>query len=194
MFLKGPQMVFWEVKDLGIRSASRHQKGWWSAQKCDSQAKQWTPLKIEGTQGVITHGVLVLGVAVHKNSPHLSTTPMLKTSKPFSFTRRHALWALLLSKLFLSNPCCLCSANFDGIQLLVSNNPWIPLCCNPLFKWSFLMSHPIFPLWVVQLLLTSPDLLLWSRWLPSSTCTDLERAGSCWDSKDAWRVSTWASP
>ena len=45
-----PCTVFREVKDSGVKSASERQKGRRSTQKCDRQAKQRAPLKIEGTQ------------------------------------------------------------------------------------------------------------------------------------------------
>ena len=42
----------------------------------------------------------------------------------------------------------------------ISKYPWIRLRRKPPSEWSFLTSHPMFPLWVVQLLPTSPDLPL----------------------------------
>ena len=64
-FLKGPGTSFREVKCFHVRSASGRQKGRRSAQKCDRQAKQRTPLKIEGTQKDLRSGSL--GVAVCKD-------------------------------------------------------------------------------------------------------------------------------
>ena len=78
---------------------------------------------------------------------------VIEPTKPISLTRRHALWALLLAKSLSPNRCCLCSASF-----LCLSTPGFDFAA--LVEWSFLTSHPMFPLWVVQLLPTSPDLPL----------------------------------
>ena len=105
--------------------------------------------------------------------------------------RRHALRALLLAKSLLSNRCCLCSTSFDGIQLLVSKYPCIQFRCEPLVKWSSMTSRPMAPLWVVQLLPTSPEDPISrcdqneTQWPLLSTCANIERGGSRWDWKGA---------
>ena len=189
----GPRTAFRVVKCFGVRSASRRQKGRRSGKSVtDKQNNEHLLIlrELKRTKVVIAHGMLVW-VAVRKVPLQLSTTPTLNTSKPFSFTRRHTVWGpptcrVVIVKAMLSL--------FGQLRLDPARSTHgFDFVANPPRRMEFLKSHPMFPLWVVQLLPTSPDLPVWSRWPPSSTCTAIEREGICWDSKDVRRVSTWAS-
>ena len=137
-------------------------------EKCDGEAKHRTPLK--RTKG--------------RWSRMLVLTPTLNTSTRFSFIRRDTLrptygpptFKIVVAKPMLSG------------QLLVSKYPWIEDSTsprNPLIERTFITSRRIVPLWVVQLLLTSPGDPTSrcdqneSQWRLSSTCTDTEKSGSC---------------
>ena len=89
------------------------------------------------------------GCAQGPTLPKLSTAPTLNTSMPFSFTRRHTLRPTCGPPYFQN--CC-CQVNI----VFVSKYPWIQLRREPLIESSFMSSSRMVPLWVVQLLPTSP--------------------------------------
>ena len=126
-------------------------------------------------------------------------TTKLTLNTPFSSTRRDALRPTY-------GPSYLryrwCSASFDGgtassLKAPIDSTP--PQ--TPFLKGGFMASLPMFPLKVVQRLPTPPGdsypTSRWNqnetRWPLSSTCTDVESAGSHWDSKHARRVRSWSS-
>ena len=118
------------------------------------------------------------------------TTPLSQSlNTPFSFTRRdvlrptHGPWALQLAKSLVSSRCLFLSSQLRwGFGSQSRSTHGFNCAANPLVQRTFMTTRPMFALWVVQPLPTSPgDPYLISRcnqneirWPLSSTCTDIE--------------------
>ena len=148
------------VSASGQQAGAKKPTGRRSAQKCETD-KQNNEHLSRLRELIIASGVL--GVAVRKvcscRQPKRNTHVT-----PFLSPREMPYWPSCLQ-----SRCCQIDVVFVrglrwDLACSLESNFEIPMDSTsprtPLVEWSFLTSHPMFPLWVVQLLPTSPDLLL----------------------------------